>query len=399
MARMGLILFDDNRETLKPLTFTRPVAELRVGILTIREKWERMLNMPASHHTAPYLSTKYPANFESLNILVNGSILPTQELCDYILQTLPSNTLLVKGDTPIVLKTTQATAKAFLTGEKKVPTVLESDLEFIEIEYPWDLFGKNGAAIEADFDLLTKGRTSQPLSASNRVIGDTNRIFLEEGAWVECAILNTEGGSIYIGKNATVMEGSIIRGSFALCESATTKMAAKIYGPTTIGPHSKVGGEVNNSVILGYSNKGHDGFLGNSVLGEWCNLGADTNNSNLKNNYGEVRVWNYERQSFSRTGLQFCGLIMGDHSKSGINTMFNTGTVIGVSSNLFGGDFPRKFVPSFSWGSSKGFEIYQFKKAMETAERVMQRRNKELDEIELAILKHVFEETNVNRKY
>jgi len=399
MATMGLILFDNNRENLKPLTFTRPVAELRIGILTIREKWERMLNINASHFTEPYLSTKYPTNYESLNILVNGSILPTKELCDYILQTLPANTLLVKGDTPIVLKTTQSTAKAFLTGEKKVPTVLEYDLDCVEVKYPWDLFKKNGAALEADFALLTKGRTSQPLSSTNQVIGDAKRIFLEEGAWVECAILNTENGPIYIGKEATVMEGSIIRGGFALCESASTKMAAKVYGPTTIGPHSKVGGEVNNSVILGYTNKGHDGFLGNSVLGEWCNLGADTNNSNLKNNYGEVRVWNYGSKSFYRTGLQFCGLIMGDHSKSGINTMFNTGTVVGVSSNLFGGDFPRKFVPSFSWGSSKGFETYQLNKAMETAARVMERRNKVLDTTEKAILKHLFEETTTNRKY
>lgn len=399
MAMMGLILFDSNRENLKPFTFTRPVAELRIGILTIREKWERMLALEASYYTESYLSVKYPANFETLNILVNGSILPTQELCDYILQTLPANTLLVKGDTPIVLKTTKPTAKAFLTGEEKVPTVLEYDSEIIEIQYTWDLFKKNGAALEADYALLTAGRTSQPLSVTNRVIGDSSQIFLEEGAWVECAILNTESGPIYIGKNATIMEGSIIRGGFALCESASTKLATKVYGPTTIGPHSKIGGEVNNSVIFGYSNKGHDGFLGNSVLGEWCNLGADTNNSNLKNNYGEVRVWNYANNSFYRTGLQFCGLIMGDHSKSGINTMFNTGTVVGISSNLFGGDFPRKFVPSFSWGSSKGFENYQLKKAMETAKLVMARRNKELDDVEQAILQHVFEETSVNRKY
>ncbi len=399
MATMGLILFDDNRENLKPLTFTRPVAELRIGILTIREKWERMLNMKASYYTAPYLAAKYPPNFETLNILVNGSVLPTQALCDYILQALPDNTLLVKGDTPIVLKTTQSTAKAFLTGEKKVPTVLEFDSDCVEIEYPWDLFKKNGAALAADFALLTEGRTSQPLSATNKVIGDASQVFLEEGAWVECAMLNTENGPIYIGKNASVMEGSIIRGGFALCESSTTKMGAKVYGPTTIGPHSKIGGEVNNSVILGYTNKGHDGFLGNSVLGEWCNLGADTNNSNLKNNYGEVRVWNYESKTFYRTGLQFCGLIMGDHSKAGINTMFNTGTVVGVSSNVFGGDFPRTFIPSFSWGSSKRFETYQMDKAMATADRVMDRRNKKLDAVEEAILRHIFEETKENRKY
>ncbi|CAA6829170.1 MAG: Glucose-1-phosphate thymidylyltransferase (EC [uncultured Aureispira sp.] len=396
---MGLILFDNNWENLKPLTLTRPVAELRIGILTIREKWERMLNMEASYYTAPYLSAKYPTNFEPFNILVNGSILPTQELCDYILQTLPANTLLVKGDTPIVLKTTQSTAEAFLTGEKKVAAVLEFESDCVEIEYSWDLFMKNGAALKADYALLTEGRTSQALSATNNLIGAADQVFLEEGAWVECATLNTENGPIYIGKNATVMEGSMIRGGFALCASSSTKMGTKVYGPTTIGPHSKIGGEVNNSIILGYTNKGHDGFLGNSVLGEWCNLGADTNNSNLKNNYGEVRVWNYSCNSFFDTGLQFCGLIMGDHSKTGINTMLNTGTVVGVSSNLFGGDFPRKYVPSFSWGSNKGFETYQFDKAMETAARVMERRNKPLDAIEQAILEQVFEETKENRKY
>jgi len=396
---MGLILFDNNRENLKPFTFTRPVAELRIGILTIREKWERMLNMEASYYTEPYLSTKYPSNFERSNILVNGSILPSQELCDYILQSLPVNTLLVKGDTSIALKATQAAAEAFLTGEKKVSTVLEFDLDCVEIEHTWDLFLKNGAALAADFALLTEGRTSQPLSSTNTVIGAADQIFLEEGAWVECAILNTENGPIYIGKNATVMEGSMIRGGFALCESSTTKMGAKVYGPTTIGPHSKIGGEVNNSIIFGYTNKGHDGFLGNSVLGEWCNLGADTNNSNLKNNYGEVRVWNYTNHSFVSTGLQFCGLIMGDHSKTGINTMINTGTVVGVSSNLFGGDFPQKYVPSFSWGSIKGFETYLLDKAMETSARVMERRNKKLDATEQAILKHIFKETEANRKY
>jgi UDP-N-acetylglucosamine diphosphorylase/glucosamine-1-phosphate N-acetyltransferase len=396
---MGLILFDYNRENLKPLTFTRPVAELRIGILTIREKWERMLDMKASYYTEAYLSTKYPANFDPLNVLINGSVLPTPELCKYILNKLPDNTLLVKGDTPIVLKTTQPTAKAFLTGEQKVSAVLDWNSDCVEIEYPWDLFGKNAAALKADFALLTEGRTSRPLSISNKVIGDINQIFLEEGAWVECAILNTENGPIYIGKNATVMEGSTIRGGFALCESSSTKMGAKIYGPTTIGPHSKVGGEVNNSIILGYTNKGHDGFLGNSVLGEWCNLGADTNNSNLKNNYGEVRVWDYGSRSFHHTGLQFCGLIMGDHSKTAINTMINTGTVVGVSSNLFGGGFPRKFVPSFSWGNNKRFETYQLNKAKATAMRVMERRNKELDATEAAILKHIFEETKGNRKY
>ncbi|BDS12301.1 GlmU family protein [Aureispira anguillae] len=399
MAGISLILFDNNREQLKPLTFTRPVGELRVGILKIREKWENMLGMKASYFTTRYLSAKYPVEFEALNILVNGAILPTKELCEYILHELPANTLLTKDGKAIVLKTTQATAKDFLSGEQEIPTVIETNLELIHIDYPWDLFQQNAAALEADFYALTNGRMSQPLSATNTVIGDPAKVFLEEGAWVECAILNVENGPIYIGKNATVMEGTIIRGGFALCEGATTKMAAKIYGATTIGPYSKVGGEINNSILIGYSNKGHDGFLGNSIIGEWCNLGADTNNSNLKNNYGEVRVWDYQSASFYRTGLQFCGLIMGDHSKAGINTMFNTGTVVGVSSNIFGGDFPRKFIPSFSWGSSKGFVTYKMDKVLETAKRVMARRGKVLDEIEEDILKHIFAETDHHRTY
>lgn len=394
-----LILFESNRDNLKPLTFTRPVGELRVGILTIREKWEQMLGLRAVHYTTPYLATKFPVQFKTVNILVNGAVLPSQALCEYILNELPANTLLTKNGLPVALKAAEEAAGDFLAGNREVPTVIETDLEVVYIEYPWDMFQQNAKALAMDFDLLTTCRESQPLSATNTVIGDPNKVFLEEGAWVECAVLNVENGPIYIGKNATVMEGALIRGAFALCEGATTKMAAKIYGATTIGPYSKVGGEINNSILIGYSNKGHDGFLGNSILGEWCNLGADTNNSNLKNNYGEVRVWNYSTASFLKTGLQFCGLIMGDHSKAGINTMFNTGTVVGVSSNVFGGDFPRKFIPSFSWGSSKGFEKYEIEKAFETAARVMARRGKELDDTERAILATVLTNTDVYRTY
>lgn len=394
-----LILFDDNRDDLKPLTFTRPVCELRIGILTIKEKWEKRLQTQASYHTAPYLSTKYPIVFGDLNLLINGSILPTPALCDYIQKELPTNTLLIKNGSPIALKTDKGTAEAFLFGGFVAPDTLETNLDFIKINYPWEIFSNNGAALLADFQLLTAGRTSQPLSSSNTVIGDASKIFLEEGAWVEGSIFNTQDGPIYIGKNAMVMEGCLIRGGFALCEGAGTKMGAKIYGPTTIGPYSKVGGEVNNSVLMGYSNKGHDGFLGNSVLGEWCNLGADTNNSNLKNNYTEVQVWNYKKGSFVHTNLQFCGLIMGDHSKSAINTMFNTGTLVGVSCNIFGGDFPRKFIPSFSWGGSKNYMVYKLDAAIETAERVLQRRNKTMDDTEKAILAHVFEETAQYRKF
>ena len=242
-----------------------------------------------------------------------------------------------------------------------------------------------------DYELLTKGRKSTELSSTNTIIGD--RVFAEEGVEVEAAILNSKNGPIYLAKGSSIMEGSMVRGGLSLGEYSQLKLGTKIYGAVTIGPHSKVGGEVNNSVIQGYSNKGHDGFLGNSVIGEWCNLGADTNNSNLKNNYDEVKLWSYAKKGFERTGLQFCGLIMGDHSKCGINTMFNTGTVIGVSSNIFGSGFPRNFVPSFSWGGASGFVEYKLDKALKTAEIVFGRRSVELDATERQILTHIYEQT------
>src|SRR5690606_7840722 len=257
-----------------------------------------------------------------------------------------------------------------------------------------DIFSKNTLAIQADFDLLTKGRQSAAIPDSVFCINRKN-IFVEEGARLNFASLNASDGPIYIGKNAEIMEGCTIRGPFALCDSSTLKMQTKIYGGTSIGPHSKVGGEVNNSVIFGYSNKAHDGFLGNSVIGEWCNLGADTNNSNLKNNYAEVKLWDYEKEGFANTGLQFCGLMMGDHSKCGINTMFNTGTVVGVSANIFGSGFPRNFIPSFSWGGSGGFTTYNTEKAFEVAKVVMSRRNIEFSDLDAKILVHVVEEKAV----
>ncbi|MGB3776609.1 MAG: putative sugar nucleotidyl transferase, partial [Leeuwenhoekiella sp.] len=262
-----------------------------------------------------------------------------------------------------------------------------------KIEHTWDLFAKNGRAIAEDFNLLTQGRTSQPISTSVHCI-NKDQIFLEEGAIMEAGVLNASNGPIYLAKNSEVMEGSLIRGPFSLGEFSAVKMGAKIYGPTTIGPYSKVGGEVNNSILMGYSNKGHDGFLGNSVLGEWCNLGADTNNSNLKNNYAEVRLWDYATEGFEKTSLQFCGLMMGDHSKCGINTMFNTGTVVGVAANIYGGDFPRNFIPSYSWGGSAGITTYRIDKAFETIKIVMQRRGIDFDEKEQRILEHVFEQTS-----
>ena len=390
---MNYILFDGpSRNNLLPFTFTRPVADIRVGILTSREKWETFLCYTTTTITEEYLSDKYPMVEMDENVMINASYLPNNELVEMI-KNLTENQAIFKGEDVIAFFTKDAQEDIDFAAFEAI----EFNEDVIKIEHTWDIFSKNGMALEEDYELLTRGRVSQPIPSSNNVIAAQN-IFLEEGAKLEFTTLNASSGPIYIGKDAEIMEGSIIRGPFALCEHATVKLGAKIYGPTTVGPHSKVGGEVNNSVLFGYSNKGHDGFLGNSVLGEWCNLGADTNNSNLKNNYAEVRLWDYNTESFARTGLQFCGLMMGDHSKCGINTMFNTGTVVGVSANIFGSGFPRNFVPSFSWGGNGGFTTYLTKKAFEVAEVVMSRRQIELTEVDKAILEHVFEETKKYRR-
>ncbi|MFT5513053.1 MAG: UDP-N-acetylglucosamine diphosphorylase/glucosamine-1-phosphate N-acetyltransferase [Bacteroidia bacterium] len=384
---MNIVLFDDAlRDHLLPLTFTRPVAELRVGILTIAEKWSLRLNAKVSYKTEPYLQQKYSEVLAADSIYVNGACLPTIELVKAIAALNNNESLISQDDRVIAKRVSDFDTLAFRQ------TVADASF----VNFPEDIFTLNGAEIEMDFDLVTEGRESQLISTTNQIIG-TGRIFLEEGAKVEGAILNASSGSIYVGKNSEVMEGCIVRGSLALCEASVLKLGAKIYGPTTIGPHSRVGGEVNNCVILGYSNKGHDGFLGNSVLGEWCNLGADTNNSNLKNNYAEVKIWSYVDKRFRKTGTQFCGLIMGDHSKCGINTMFNTGTVVGVSSNIFGSGFPRNYVPSFAWGGAAGYSTYQLKKAFDTAGLVMERRNKDLNDVESQILEYIFNHTSADR--
>ncbi|MCK8479458.1 GlmU family protein [Psychroserpens algicola] len=390
---MNYILFDGpSRNNLLPFTFTRPVADIRVGILTIREKWEKHLGFTITTLTEDYLSDKYPMVELDENVMINAAYLPNKELVA-IIKGLEDNQAVFQGEDVIAFFSKDTQEEIDFESYQAI----EYDEDVIKIEHTWDIFANNGEAIQADFDLLTYDRQSEPIPSSNNVLG-AQHIFIEEGAQLEFVTLNANSGPIYIGKDAEIMEGSIIRGPFALCEHATVKLGAKIYGPTTVGPHSKVGGEVNNSVIFGYSNKGHDGFLGNSVLGEWCNLGADTNNSNLKNNYAEVRLWDYQTQGFARTGLQFCGLMMGDHSKCGINTMFNTGTVVGVSSNIFGSGFPRNFVPSFSWGGHSGMTTYLTKKAFEVAEVVMKRRNIEFSEVDKAILEHVFEVTKQWRK-
>ncbi|AUC81002.1 GlmU family protein [Lacinutrix sp. Bg11-31] len=390
---MNYILFDGPaRNQLLPFTYTRPVADIRVGILTIREKWEMHLLVTTTTVTEDYLSIKWPMVEMEANVMINASFCPTETLVDKI-KSLKRNEAIFKGEEVI----------AFFTEEDQEDIdlstfdAIEFDEDVITIEHTWDVFAKNGEAIAQDFELLTKDRESQPIPKSNNIIAPEN-IFIEEGAKLEFATLNASTGPIYIGKDAEIMEGSVVRGPLALCENATLKLATKIYGATTVGPHCKVGGEVNNSVLFGYSNKGHDGFLGNSVIGEWCNLGADTNNSNLKNNYAEVRLWDYDTEGFAKTGLQFCGLMMGDHSKCGINTMFNTGTVIGVNANVFGSGFPRNFIPSYSWGGSSGFTTYLTKKAFEVCKVVMSRRTLEFTEVDQSILEYVFEETKKFRR-
>ncbi len=390
---MNYILFDGTvRNALLPFTFTRPVADIRIGILTIREKWEKYLGSTTTTLTEEYLMEKYPMVEMEQNIMINASFLPNAILVDLI-QNLEQNQAVVFGDEIVAFYTNDTQEE--VDFEQYDLVVYEG--EFLRIENTWDIFSKNDRAIREDFELLTEDRASQPIPKSVNVIAPEN-IFIEAGAKLEFVTLNASTGPIYIGANAEIMEGSVIRGPFALCESGRVKLATKVYGATTVGPHSVIGGEVNNSVLFGYSNKGHDGFLGNSVLGEWCNIGADSNNSNLKNNYEEVRLWSYETEGFAKTGLQFCGLMMGDHSKCGINTMFNTGTVVGVSANIFGAGFPRNFVPSYSWGGASGFSTYITSKAFQTAKIVMARRNVEFTDQDAAILTHVFEETKKYRK-
>jgi len=389
---MNYILFDGpNREALLPFTYTRPVADIRIGILTIREKWELFLGATTTTITEDYLSEKYPMVEMEDNVMINASYLPSHALVNQI-KNLSKNQVVCDGDAIVAFYSLEDQEVDFDSFE-----TFQCEDSILKVERTWDIFSKNGAAITADFELITAGRTSAAIPERTQAF-NAEQIFIEEGARLPLCVLNANNGPIYIGKDSEIMEGSLVRGPFALCEGSILKMGAKIYGPTTIGPYSKVGGEVNNAVFFGNSNKGHDGYLGNSVVGEWCNLGADTNNSNLKNNYAEVRLWSYETQNFAKTGLQFCGLMMGDHSKCGINTMFNTGTVIGVSANIFGTGFPRNFIPSFSWGGASGFSTYLTSKAFEVASVVMSRRGIEFSAQDLAIFEQVFEQTSVFRK-
>ena len=365
-----------------PFTFTRPSAELRAGILTFAERWQRLLGVEKiAYNTADYLSGKYPkSNTLEGTLSIYANFLPTPRLLEQLRSLKVGESITYQGRQLAFMNNG-------LTPSSIPPIVWEEPL--VVFEKPTDLFTYNDKAIDFDFKLLTEGRTSVPLSPTNGFLGDKANLFIEEGAKVEFATLNCQKGKIYIGKDAEVMEGSHLRGSIALCEHATVNMGAKLYGATTIGPYSKVGGELSNSVIWGYSNKGHDGFLGNSVLGQWCNLGADTNVSNLKNTYNTIQLWDYQKGGYTSSGLQFCGVLMGDHSKTAINTQLNSGTTVGVFANLFSAGFPSKYIPNFAWGASA--EKYRLEEAFEVAERVMARRGISFDEKEQHILQWLFD--------
>ena len=368
-----------------PLTFTRPVAELRIGILTFQERWKKLLEIEdIAFLTEDYLQEKFkkPESKESLLIVPN--FLPTESVLEQIKKIKQGEALIYQNE----VIAAKLNMRDFSLSQITKMTDVEGELLFVKS--PSDIFTYNQQFLDYDFELLTRNRKSQELSETNNFLGDKEDLFIEEGAEIEFATLNCKTGKIYVGKNAEIMEGTMIRGSLALCEGSKINMGAKVYGATTIGPYSKVGGEVNNIVIFGYSNKGHEGFIGNSVIGEWCNLGADTNSSNLKNNYANVKLWNYRLSKFVDTGLQFCGLIMGDHSKSAINTQFNTGTVVGVAANIFKTGFPPNLVKSFSWGGMNGDESYRLDKVLEVMEKVMQRRKVDLTDVDKNIISHLY---------
>jgi UDP-N-acetylglucosamine diphosphorylase/glucosamine-1-phosphate N-acetyltransferase len=389
---MAIILFEDNaHQTLLPLTYTRPVADLRIGILTIAEKWGKYLNLEFSFLTEAYLQGKFPLKIGVDNLFVNGSVCPDADLVAAI-DKLQTGEALKLDDILIAIRLGLSEAVDFNVSAD-FDKVISYDGLPVMVRYPEHIFRNNDVELRKDFALLTNGRTSKVMSATNTIIGTD--FFAEEDALAECCTFSTLNGPIYLGKHTEVWEGANIRGPFALCDESQVKMGAKIYGATTVGPYCRVGGEINNAILWGYSNKGHEGYLGNAVVGEWCNIGADSNNSNLKNNYAEVKLYDYTTGRMRATGLQFCGLIMADHAKCAINTMFNTGTVVGVGANTFGAGFPSYHVPDFSWGGAQdGFEVYSLNKMLETTTKVFARRDhREFDANEQNILRKVFELT------
>lgn len=372
---MNIVLSDFGlHKRFAPLTLTRPIGDLRIGIMTNTERYSSFEGVSVFFETEAYLQEQFP-NTSSEAIIVNANLIPCKKLATYIVN-LSQNTSLMYGEITLAKS---GSGEHIIQWSETQPLILSQR---------WHLYIYNDVALKSDFEWLTAGRNSVPLSETNQVIGDPTRVFLEEGAVVEASILNTKSGPIYVGKNAEIMEGSIVRGGLAMCESSALKLGAKVYGAVTLGPHCKVGGEVSNVIFQAYSNKGHDGFLGNALIGEWCNLGADTNTSNLKNNYSNVSTYSYEVEKEIETDVQFMGVCMGDHSKCGINTMFNTATVVGVSCNIYGGDFPSKFIPSFSWGGQE-FVPFKFDKAIEYANNMMSRRGRQLTENEVKILRYI----------
>jgi UDP-N-acetylglucosamine diphosphorylase/glucosamine-1-phosphate N-acetyltransferase len=395
----NIILFDDEtRDFLLPLTFTRPVAELRIGILTISEKWAKRLGGKVSWITEDYLSELYPIKIASDNLVISSSWIPNDQLARLVKQLEPNEALL-DNDSLVAARLGAEQFDRLVKNESidELTGYELSNTQTNRIANIWDIIRLNAAEIESDYEFLTKGKESERINDSNNIIG-RNQVFLGEKVTMDFATINATDGPVFIEEGATVMEGAIIKGPVAICKNAIIKMGAKIYGGTTIGPFSKAGGEIGNSILTGYSNKGHDGYLGDSVLGEWCNIGADSNTSNLKNNYQNIKLWSYPDKKFIPSGMQFAGLFMGDHSKCGINSMFNTGTVMGVSCNIYGSGFPRTFIPSFTWGGASGFKTYRFDKALETMKLVMKRRSKTMSEQEEKMYQTVYEKTSAFRK-
>ncbi len=394
---MRISLFDPYiaSKDLLPLTFTRPCSEIRVGIDSIREKWEYYFGSIGSWHTSEHLKKKYPLRKEGASVFLNSCLIPDPEITEAI-KSLKEGEGIKKGEQ---ILSYHGSADIDLTVED--PQVDGKFMEWTKevkiVNNLWDIFSLNADEIASDIR-LKKLIPSTPTDPHTIIYGKEN-VFCHESAEVRAAILNAENGPIHIDEGAVINEGSILYGPLSIGSRSVISPGAKIRGGTTIGPNSKVGGEVNNSVLFGFSNKAHDGFLGNSVIGEWCNLGADTNNSNLKNNYDEVKLWNFRLKRFQKTGKQFCGLIMGDHSKCSINTMFNTGTVVGVGANIFGSGFHSNLIPSFSWGGPQGRTTFQLKRFFQTSEIAMKRRGQELSENDKEIFQWVFENTSENRAW
>ena len=389
---MNKIIFTEEfcqPENLFPFTLTRQLQDIRIGILSIREKWERMLGMISyDKKEDDYKDLDRSIHLSDIAdddtcFMIHGNVLPTPQLIKKVKQLKDGEFISVKGNAGIVFRFTTKE----ITGKHKVKINRAIDFDGVvkSIQFPWDIFQLNDYALRQDFSLMKGKRISLPISKTNKVI-NASQIFIEKGAKVEHSIINASTGPVYIGKNAEVMEGCIIRGPVSLGDNACLKMGAKVYGATTIGPSSVCGGEIKNAVVFGYSNKAHDGYLGDSVIGEWCNLGAGTTNSNLKNNASEIKVWT---PGGERSVGQKCGVMMGDYTKTSINTSINTGTVTGVCCNIFGTGLSPKYIPSFSWGSD-GVKRYDFEKALQDIDDWKKLKGQSLGDNERKILNHIF---------